>query len=379
MKKKLGLHANNYSPLARNAINKGNGSWGILKFLNSDEESLVEIRKDNPQAIIVCRRMINQDGNEEEMAQAILTESQTVKGIVDYWELYNEALGDPVFYNKFNLEVTKRLQGAGLKVSDLSLAVGTPAGSDDDIRRVLDILAPCVLQADAWSYHAYGAPGVLTSSDWLALRPRKYVQLDPRYGTKPRIYSEAGIDFGVIPNSQGDTSYTNTNGYRAHGIPDEVYASQLIALGDAMLTDAMELGATIYQVGNDTDWNSFRLTDPVLDTIADYVTVGDTPVPTQPQSTDSIIAYYGMYGYPPSADSALYKYGLKPLREKYLALVAAGDPTADMENPGPCLTGEYQEVVNGEIRYRVRLTNRIIECYNRGDQWYAGAVELYLK
>jgi hypothetical protein len=377
---KLGLHLNNYSPEALAKARKLQPS--VLKVLNTSEAGLTQLRQDHPNAIIICRRYVgNQNWDEEAMYQMIATESQTTKSLIDYWELYNEPLGDAAQLGKFNADVAKRLHDMGLKVCALSLAVGTPEGSDDDIKKELDALWVGVEAADAWSYHAYGAPQVLTSAEWYALRYRRYYRLDPRYLTKPLFLTEGGIDFGVIPGSGGDLSYLpNLGGYRAHNISGQDYATQLVAFNAELMKDSSVKGCTVYEIGNATDWNSFDVTDDCLDYLNLLLTGASLlPTPTPSGPSDPNLDYFGMYGYRPNPDAASYKFGLLPSRNLALKLLAAGDTAnANLAMPGPCVSEEYSITEpDGSTSYAVKLTNRIIKVRNEKGVWTPYTVEIF--
>jgi len=109
------------------------------------------------------------------------------------------------------------------------------------------------------------------------------------------------------------------------------------------------------------------------------------PAPQPP--LDPNLAYFGQLGHTPSAESALYKFSLLPLRQLYQALVA-GDLTRvaallkqypslpDLVNPGPCVGSEYTVVEDGITKYRIPLSNRVLETQNHAGVWVAYQAEV---
>jgi hypothetical protein len=267
---RLGLHLNALTPRSRRQALAG--YWRVIKTLGGfDPAFLAEVRAANPGVILVGRAYTDQGSfDADAMVNLILT--QPGAHLYDYWESYNEALNSENAQQlaDFNVAVAKRLHAAGLKHCALSLASGTPGGTDAEITKTLGILWPAVAASDAWSYHAYGAPLALSDEDWYAVRYRKYLALDPRYATRPLILSEGGADYGVLKGQHG--------GYRAHGVSDADYAKELLAANTEFAKDATVLGMTIYQAGDDTDplawtdcsttWGSFCATDALIAALA---------------------------------------------------------------------------------------------------------------
>jgi hypothetical protein len=153
-----------------------------------------------------------------------------------------------------------------------------------------------------------------------------------------------------------------------------------------MLKDATVLGASIFQAGDNTPplstldssatWGSFCVSDDLVQMIGVGMT---TPVPAPPAPIDPDLAYFGQYGHTPNAESALYKYVLLPLRRLYRELLAAGRTNdANEVNPGPCVGEPYTVVEDGHTKYRVKLSNRIIEVQCINGVWTPFQAELFL-
>lgn len=270
---RLGLHLNALTDASRRlALGY---PWAVVKVLGIwDEGFLAQLKAQNPKVVIVGRNWYGtQDFDVDAAVAPILGTSPRIRQLVDYWETYNEVLGgdngNAQRFADFSVAVANRLHQAGLKYCALSLAVGTPAGNDDQIKQTLGILWPAVATADAWSYHAYGAPQVLSDPKWYALRYRHLIELDPRYATKPLILSELGQDYGILPGQHG--------GYLAHQVSFADYAAQLRAADAELQGDAYVIGGAIYQAGDETPWNaatdsgqtwgSFCLTDQVAQAV----------------------------------------------------------------------------------------------------------------
>ncbi|HEV7236022.1 MAG TPA: hypothetical protein VGN15_07580 [Ktedonobacteraceae bacterium] len=373
----LGLHVNRLTPVTRRQVLAH--KWRVLKFLDCfDADLLRQIKAQNPSAILMGRRYYpDQSISSVNAVQQITSLPADVLGLIDYWEVFNEILGkdNAAAVNQRNLECASSLHAAGLKYCALSLAVGTPGGSDDEIKAALNILWPGVAASDAWSYHHYGAEGVLSNAEWLALRYRKYVALDPRYATKPLIGSEAGIDYITIGQ---------TGGWRKHGVTAQTYAQQLLDLQQELLKDPYVKGVALFQAGDDTDpqastdgsasWGSYFIGEDVTDSIGPSLLQPSPP----PPPSDPHLDYFGQYGFRPNPETALYKYWLLPLRLHALALQDQGQTNlANMIQPGPCLGSEYTVVENGTTKIRMKLTNRIAEIQSINGQWVTFQAELF--
>lgn len=385
----IGLHVNQLTTASRAQVLAV--PWSVVKFMQFDPVLFAQLKQQNPSVTIVGRMYYSSQNLDVDTAMApIRATDPNILKYIDYWETFNELAAQPgdtagwTAISNFYANVAKALHDMGQKSCALSLGVGNPGGTDDQIKAALNILWPGVDASDAWSYHAYGAPTMSLNDLWLDLRYRKYVSLDPRYATKKLILSETGIDYGLLPNSSG--------GWLRHSIPSTDYASQLLAFDIEVLKDSYVLGSAIFQAGDTTSpfavtdagqtWGSFCVTDDLIYQIKTGLQNRSQPVPTPtptptPTPSDPDLAYFGMYGFTPNADSALYKYAMKELRNLYRELLAAGQVNrANLVNPGPCTSGEYTVTENGILKYRIELTNRILEVQNINGAWVPFQAEI---
>jgi hypothetical protein len=372
----LGLHINKLTPATRRQVLAY--SWRILKFMDCfDADLFSAIKSKYPATILVGRHYYaDQSLSPQDAVNVITSQSPDILHLIDYWEVYNEILTKDNIEDvaSRNLVCAQLLHAAGLKFCALSLGVGTPAGTDAEITHALDVLWPSVSASDAWSYHLYGAPGVLSDAEWAALRYRKYVSLDPRYGKKLLIGSEGGQDYGVIKQS---------GGWLKHNITPQEYAQQLLDLQVELAKDSYMAGVTIFQAGDDTDpqawtdgsqtWGSFAAGETVTNIIGPHVLQPSPPPPPDPH-----LDYFGQLGFRPNPETALYQQGLLPLRLHALELQAQGKTNlSQMTMPGPCMGEEYTVVEQGQEKIRRKLTNRILEAQVHAGQWIMYQAELF--
>ncbi len=211
--------------------------------------------------------------------------SPSDRALLDYIEGPNEGDSTPTWashahvewYNAFWMQLAQLIANNGFQPCAYSISVGNPPGDQAYIQGCLDRIVPSLRLVQslggAWSYHSYTIPYTtdLNQEIWYSLRYRQYYAYFasnyPDLVNLPLILTEGGVDGQSAPGGPGwkvDTAQRYTNWL-------EWYDGQIAA-------DSYVLGVTLFQSGDNGQWNSFE-TEPITGWLTNWL---NTHQPSSP-------------------------------------------------------------------------------------------------
>ena len=269
----------------------------IIKIFNfASDTNVDEIRRRCPKSLLVYRHYT--DLTYKDSADAFVAEMNDtlnkLKGRGVIWEGINEPIlqsaTDAQTLNKWYERFADLLHAKNEKVAAFSFSTGNPN---------LDwvpVLASSAAKCDYIALHEYYHPA-LGGGD--LVRYRQFRAKLPPLSQKPMLITEFGLDDG---SNSGWLKYLSA----------DIYMNLLMNYDKELLKDAYVYGATIFQYGGASPFQTFDVTS-ISKRIADYVTSqggGWTPLPT-PTIAELIIAEAKKYRWMPINDgAALYKFAL---------------------------------------------------------------------
>lgn len=193
------------------------------------------------------------------------------KSLFDYLQMPNEFENTPEWWGeekmrwngRFWVKLTALNKSAGIKTCIGSMPVGNTTGQD--MSYIVDELRTMKGMGAALCYHGYTFHYSTDAGveEELSLRYRKYYSFfresAPDLADMPLILSEGGAAENGDPHG----------GYKAAGHA-QTYESWLAWFDRELRKDPYVIGVTLFQIGNDSDWDSFNL-EQIAPWMADYI------------------------------------------------------------------------------------------------------------
>lgn len=182
---------------------------------------------------------------------------------IDVWQVANEVCQTSTTLiqklNTFCISYTDELARHSLKAAIPGFSVGNPKTPDEDASQWAAFY-PAMRHAKARGgvllLHAYGAKTIYESDDsWLLHRYEKRVipDLPADLRDAPYVYGEYGCDMGVVGIGQ--------RGWRTGYMGNwNAYAADLERAAHFLKNYPQCRGATVFQMGNNSDWADFDIT-----------------------------------------------------------------------------------------------------------------------
>ena len=301
----------------------------------SSDTNIDLIRQLCPKTLIVYRQYTNLGYNDpaDWYVNELNDTLNKLKGRGIVWEGLNEPVlnsaQDAQALNTWFVRFAELMHARGEQVAAFSFSTGNPR------LEWVPLLAPAAAASDYIALHEYYYP--LYGGGDLA-RYRQFRAQLPANAQKPILITECGADDG------------NNNGWQKFYSVDQYMA--ILANYDAgLLKDNYVLGATIFQYGGGSPWQTFNVAN-IGKRIADYVAAaggGVTPGVTTPQTVDqAVLATAKNFKWMPiNTTAALYQFALK-------------------QNLGSPQTDEIEYVVDG-VGYLAQVFNLGVVYVKKGD------------
>jgi hypothetical protein len=275
-----GLTAAELARYAPPTVRNGDRKWGIGVYKDSNRvaDLLLEtrpgvillmdpsvgwaqrVRKQHPDAFIVGRRFRTEvdqpldrpDERGAAFATWVAELAVPLRGTVDAWMGYNEAIGNPprsldyAAYNRFQVAFARKLQyGYGIAAVAANDAPG--ALQPDDYPRYF---ADAIQVSEFFGVHAYALPSGSMEKDaeWHALRYRKIHEALERAGIRGKrmVITESGVG----------------NGFRSARLTDEQMADGFVWLTRELRRDPYMIGQAVFGVFDETGaWPDYDITN----------------------------------------------------------------------------------------------------------------------
>lgn len=179
---------------------------------------------------------------------------------VDAWEGINEpvvhTVGAMQQLAEFQRVWALEMRAKGLSPIVGNFSVGNPPTQASNNLNLMRHFRPALGQGDAFAYHGYGCPKILSDSPFLALRYRT-------------LLAEAGIERPVILTEFGVDCGSTGHGYKERWTDSE-YATQLILTDHVLQADPLVHSAAIYCYGA-WGWETFDLTRNAARLVGEHI------------------------------------------------------------------------------------------------------------
>jgi hypothetical protein len=267
---KLGLHVN---VVARNLVSfMREAKPKVVKFLDHDVGTIKACKEASPNTIFIGRlftgdqRFQNPKDDAIRLTEKILPYADTVRGIYEAWEAYNE-LEPPnetaaKQFNEFHVHFAEQMHKHGLKTIAFNFSAGTPK------LEMWQYYQDAAEASDYIGLHEYDAPtldrihkqGLAEGNGgmWLCLRYRRMLDLLRPSARKPIFITECGIDAIVNP----EEARKNKLGWKTYQpeLTPAQYMKMLEWYDNEIARDDLLIGATVFCFGQRDDrWNTFDL------------------------------------------------------------------------------------------------------------------------
>lgn len=256
----------------------------VILLMDPDIEFAQEVRRWFPKALIVGRHFVpnkeqlymdNPTARGQAFADRVAQLAIPLKGVVDAWMSYNEAvtLSSGVealrAYNTFQVAFARRLQGT-YGIAAVAGNEGAGALRPEDY---VTYFADAIRESRYFGVHAYASRNAKSmmddpqGSEWYALRYRKIHQALVAAGIRRKdekyiILTETGLWQGW----RGVTS-------------EEAMARDILWLADETERDPCVIGQAVFGIfANGEDWRAFDIAGTsILDRLGDYWPAGRPP------------------------------------------------------------------------------------------------------
>lgn len=261
------------------------------------DANIDEIRNRCPKALIIYRQYTNlgyydsADAYVAELADTL----KKLRGRGLVWEGLNEPVlnseQDARALSTWFVRFADLMHARNEKVAAFSFSTGNPR------LEWVPLLAPAVMACDYIALHEYYSP---TTGVKDLGRYRDFRAQLPENAQKPILITECGIDDG------------SNNGWQKY-VSQAQYLTILSDYDQKLLQDDYVLGATIYQYGAGSPWQTFDVT-PMGQSIAQYVAnAGGGPPPASGGGDASlagaVLSAAQTYTWMPiNTDAALYRF-----------------------------------------------------------------------
>lgn len=225
-----------------------------------------------------------------EWAATIIQNAAQNNREIDVWQFNNEVShSNPTELarlSEFSIRYVDLLAERGLRAAIGCFSTGTPEAPELDGMAAWNAFLPAMrhglVRNAVLLLHAYGAPHIFDTGDWLLQRyERKVLPFLPE-GVRhmPYVYGEYGCDMGVQQPGLREGWRQGYGGNAAHYVSDLQQAAQALASQPACL------GACVFTLGSMGGWGGFEIAGECaerLSTVA-WPTPALTPAPVGPPS-----------------------------------------------------------------------------------------------